>query len=323
MANFGLRGLPGWPLPPPPLIEGVDRQVHRQARNWTKSIESPTSPESPPSVSGEQGHDTHLLPVPHQSKNYSPELTTVIRTSPLRKWSQENLLEQHDESSSDEDQARQQDGDEPASTPQPGGRESKVSFGLFEEKVEDEEEGRGEGGKARERRGRENVSGEENEQASTPVKKTLSLGGEGREDSQGAGVSVRREGEEEKADQVEGSTTDISISLAEGQEVLKVEVDQKGWRKGLYDYEGDVHNLEGAVVVDDVDVDGEYTLFIKGILIHYPSSTGYLTVTFPVLSITVYISAGASDHIHKALLCRYFSVGEISSLTFLPFLSLN
>lgn len=262
MANFGLRGLPGWPLPPPPLIEGIDRQVHRKARNWTKALESPTStsPESPPSVSGEQGHDTHLLPVPHQSKNYSPELTTVIRTSPLRKWSQENLLEQHDESSSsDEDQARQQDGDESASTPQSAGRPSrpKVSFGLFEEKVKDERERRGEGVKAEERKGKENASGKENEQASAPVKKTLSLGGEGREDPQGPGVSVRREGKEEKTEQVKGSTTDVSISLAEGQKVLKVEVDQKGWRKGLYDYEGDVHNLEGAVVVDDVDVDGE------------------------------------------------------------------
>lgn len=255
MANFGLRGLPGWPLPPPPLIEGVDRQVHRKARNWTKALESPTSPESPPSVSGEQGHDTHLLPVPHQQKNYSPELTTVIRTSPLRKWSQENLLEQHDESSSDEDQERRQDGDEPpsTSTPQPG---SKVSFGLFEEKVKDEE-GKGEGEKAEERRGKENASGEENEQASAPVKKTLSLGGEGREDLEGAGVSVRREGEEEKSEQEEGNTTDISISLAEGQEVLRVEVDQRRWRRGLYDYEGDVHSLVGAVVVDDVDVDGE------------------------------------------------------------------
>lgn len=259
MANFGLRGLPGWPLPPPPLIEGIDRQVHRKARNWTKALDSPTSPESPPSVSGEQGHGAHLLQLPLQSKDYSPELTTVIRTSPLRKWSQENLLEQHDESSSssDEDQARHQDGDQPVSTPQSGSRQSKVSFGLFEEKVEDEEERRGGGGEAGERRGKEDASRKENKQASAPVKKTLSLGDVGLEDSHGAGVNVRRDGREEKAEQVNASNTDISISLAGGQEVLKVEVEQKGWKKGLYDYEGDVHSLEGAVVVDDVDVDGE------------------------------------------------------------------
>ncbi|KAK4302622.1 hypothetical protein Pmani_025293 [Petrolisthes manimaculis] len=278
VANFGLKGLPGWPLPPPPLIEGVDRQVHRKARNWTKSLESPESPESPeslPNVSGVQGHDSHLLPVLRQQESYSPALTTVIRTSPLRKWSQENLLEQHDGSSSDEDLERQQDGDQPPTTQQQSGRQSKVSFGLFEEGVNDEEggeRGKGGGGKGGERRDKENAQGEKSVQDAGPLKKTLNPETGGREDFQDAGVSVRPERREEEVEKQEEeeekekeeeekkkgkeNTGDISLSLTEGQEVIKVEVNRR-WRKGLYDYEGDVHSLVGAVVVDDVDVDGE------------------------------------------------------------------
>ena len=80
MANFGLRGLPGWPLPPPPLIEGVDRRTHRQAKTWNDEHHHglDTLP---------QRHERYLSPQRHEA--FSPELTTVLRTSPLRKWSQD------------------------------------------------------------------------------------------------------------------------------------------------------------------------------------------------------------------------------------------
>lgn len=80
MANFGLRGLPGWPLPPPPLIEGVDRRTHRQAKNWNAKRQQ--------SLEAQHGVRERFLS-PQRQEAYSAELTTVLRTSPLRKWSQD------------------------------------------------------------------------------------------------------------------------------------------------------------------------------------------------------------------------------------------
>lgn len=78
MANFGLRGLPGWPLPPPPLIEGVDRRTHRQAKNWNAKHQE--------DLEAQHGGRERFLS-PQRQEAYSAELTTVLRTSPLRKWS--------------------------------------------------------------------------------------------------------------------------------------------------------------------------------------------------------------------------------------------
>lgn len=84
MASTG-GGRKGWPLPPPPLKEGVDRRAFRQAKDWTlrhqqKLVEEQCSYQI---YHQDQGLRSSVLQ--QRCQNYSEELKTVIRTSPL-KW---------------------------------------------------------------------------------------------------------------------------------------------------------------------------------------------------------------------------------------------
>lgn len=97
MAYYGVRGLTGWPLPPPPLIEGVDRRAHRQARNWNTRFQQLLQEQQSNYQVYHQDQERLHLPAGQQEGCYSPELKTVLRTSPLRKWSQETFARNNNE----------------------------------------------------------------------------------------------------------------------------------------------------------------------------------------------------------------------------------
>lgn len=78
-------GRKGWPLPPPPLKEGVDRRAFRQAKDWTIRHHQRLVEQQCSYQIYHQDQELGSSLVNQRCQDYSEELKTVIRTSPL-KW---------------------------------------------------------------------------------------------------------------------------------------------------------------------------------------------------------------------------------------------
>lgn len=78
-------GRKGWPLPPPPLKEGVDRRAFRQAKDWTIRHHQRLVEEQRNYQIYHHDQELSSSAVNQRCQDYSEELKTVIRTSPL-KW---------------------------------------------------------------------------------------------------------------------------------------------------------------------------------------------------------------------------------------------
>lgn len=117
MAGFGFSGgFKGWPLPPPPLKEGVDTRAFRQAKNWNERF---LEQQQENYQIYHQDHEAYLRPRNLEACDhevYSQELRTVLRTSPLKHYKHVQDEFESGRASSlddDEDENSSKDGEEP------------------------------------------------------------------------------------------------------------------------------------------------------------------------------------------------------------------
>lgn len=246
MAKYGPRGSTGWPLPPPPLVEGVDRRAHRQAKNWNARFQQQCEEQPFQYQIYHQDEEHFPLFAGQQDPGYSRELKTFLKTSPLRKWSQEIFQRENEETTSH-------------------GLEDGRAVGQLELEDDLDEPSHS---------ARKTPNGEQD--AACCVSITLAVD-DGRsavapgvlfleeQAQEGAGVDGNILEQAVESPQLSEQTSlqqSIFVSLDEGEEVLIVEVEEGDnekteWRRDPRQYLDKAFNPSEVSIVDDLDVEGK------------------------------------------------------------------